>query len=225
MRWNQLYFCDLPFLNLTLFEGHSEFRRISLLRYLRLKKSVHLSAKEIHTQIRNSMWEFRLPHVLQLFLGTNFLPYQKWFYLTIYALNTPKIPDQIITLRRTSSIVPCRNTSCNILRICFKGSEMTTCLTHDQINDKRKMPILSEETFLESGKVLKKNFQSRNLNTCAASSTQCPNFRGLSTSKVTWHYKWNLKPKRWIDLTTGWARALYFENCAQTNEVLPNSKP
>ena len=27
---------------------------------------------------------------------------------------------------------------------------MTTCLTHDQINDKRKMPIFSEETFLES---------------------------------------------------------------------------
>ena len=43
---------------------------------------------------------------------------------------------------------------------------MTTCLTHDQINDKRQMPILSEETFLESGKLIKGNFQSRNLDTC-----------------------------------------------------------
>ena len=59
------------------------------------------------------------------------------------------------------------------------------------------MPVLSEETFLESGKLFKKNFQSRSLNTCAASSTQCPNFRGLFTSKVTWNYTWNLKPKRW----------------------------
>ena len=33
---------------------------------------------------------------------------------------------------------------------------MTTCLTHDQISDKRKMPILSEETFLESGQLFKK---------------------------------------------------------------------
>ena len=73
LRRNQLYFCDLPFLNLTLFEGCSEFRRISHLRYLRLKKSVHLSAKVNHTQIRNSVWEFRLPHVLQRFVGTNFL--------------------------------------------------------------------------------------------------------------------------------------------------------
>ena len=50
------------------------------------------------------------------------------------------------------------------------------------------MPILSEVTFLKSGKLFKRNFQSRSLNTCAASSTQCPNFRGLFTSKVTWHY-------------------------------------
>ena len=69
--WNQLYFCDLPILSLTLFEGCSEFRRISHLRYLRLKKSVHLSAKEIHTQTRSSVWEFSLP--LQRFVSTNFL--------------------------------------------------------------------------------------------------------------------------------------------------------
>ena len=43
------------------------------------------------------------------------------------------------------------------LRICFNGSETTTCLTHDQINDKRKMPILTEETFLEIGKLFQKN--------------------------------------------------------------------
>ena len=40
---------------------------------------------------------------------------------------------------------------------------MTTSLTHDQINDKRKMLILSEETFLESGQLFQKNCQSRNL--------------------------------------------------------------
>ena len=34
------------------------------------------------------------------------------------------------------------------------------------------MPILSEETFLESGKLLRKNCQSRSSDTCAASSTQ-----------------------------------------------------
>ena len=76
---------------------------------------------------------------------------------------------------------------------------MTTCLINDQINNKRKMSILSVETLLESGKLFKKNFQSRSSDTCAASSTQCPNFRGLCTSKVTWYYMWNLKPKRWID--------------------------
>ena len=33
---------------------------------------------------------------------------------------------------------------------------MTTCLINDELNEKRKMPILSEETFLESGKLLRK---------------------------------------------------------------------
>ena len=50
------------------------------------------------------------------------------------------------------------------------------------MHDKRKMPILSKETFLESGQLFKKNFQGRNLDTCAASSTQCPNFRGLKSN-------------------------------------------
>ena len=115
---------------------------------------------------------------------------QMGIYLTIYALNTLKIPDQMHHCRtecRTSSIILCSNTSCNILHICFNGSKMTTCLTNDQINNERKMSILSEETFFESGKLFKKNFQSRSLDTCAASSTLCPNFRGLFTSKVTWH--------------------------------------
>ena len=34
------------------------------------------------------------------------------------------------------------------------------------------MSILSEETLLESGALFKKNFQSRNLDTCAASSAR-----------------------------------------------------
>ena len=60
--------------------------------------------------------------------------------------------------------------SCNILRICFNGSEMTTCLINDQLNDKRKISILNEETFLESGKLFTKNCQSRSSDTCTASS-------------------------------------------------------
>ena len=44
-----------------------------LLVLLKLKKIGTLSAKEIPTQIRNSLWELRLPHVLQRFVGTNFL--------------------------------------------------------------------------------------------------------------------------------------------------------
>ena len=36
---------------------------------------------------------------------------------------------------------------------------MTTCLINDQLNDKKKMPILSEETFLESGKLFRKTCQ------------------------------------------------------------------
>ena len=91
-------------------------------------------------------------------------------------LNTLKIPIRYITVRRTSLIIPCQNTSCNILRICFNGSEMTTCLINDQINDKRKMSILSKDRLLESGKLFKKNFQSRSLDTCVPSSTRCPNF-------------------------------------------------
>ena len=43
---------------------------------------------------------------------------------------------------------------------------MTTCLINDQINDKRKMSILSEDTLLEGGTLFQKNFQSRSLDTC-----------------------------------------------------------
>ena len=39
----------------------------------RVTKMLHLLAKEIHTQIRNSVWDSRLTHVLQRFVGTNFL--------------------------------------------------------------------------------------------------------------------------------------------------------
>ena len=40
--------------------------------------------------------------------------------------------------------------------IYFNGSEVTTCLIHNQINDTRKMSILSEETLLESRRLFKK---------------------------------------------------------------------
>ena len=38
----------------------------------RVTKMLHL-AKEIHTQIRNFVWDSRFTHVVQLFVGTNFL--------------------------------------------------------------------------------------------------------------------------------------------------------
>ena len=61
------------------------------------------------------------------------------------------------------------------------------------------MPILSEETFLESGQLLKKNFQSRNLDTYAASSTQCPNFRSFVyiKSHVTLQVKSKAQKVNW----------------------------
>ena len=62
----------------------------------------------------------------------------------------------------------------DVLRICFNGSEMTTCLRNDQINDKRKTPILSEETFFESAQLFK-------------------NFRGLPTSHDTTREIWSPK--------------------------------
>ena len=39
---------------------------------LGLQKFLHLLAKEIHTQIHNSVWDSRLTHVLQRFVCTNF---------------------------------------------------------------------------------------------------------------------------------------------------------
>ena len=36
-------------------------------------KMLHILAKEIHTQIHNSMWDLRFTHILQRFMGTNFL--------------------------------------------------------------------------------------------------------------------------------------------------------
>ena len=36
-------------------------------------KMLYLLAKEIHTQIRNSVWNLRLTHVLQRFVDSNFL--------------------------------------------------------------------------------------------------------------------------------------------------------
>ena len=39
----------------------------------RVTKMLHLLAKEIHSEIRNSVGDLRLTHVLQRFVGTNFL--------------------------------------------------------------------------------------------------------------------------------------------------------
>ena len=98
------------------------------------------------TEIRGHQFPVRLGFIWQ---STNLTP---WIYLIIY-----------ITVRRTSSIIPCRNASCYILPIYFNGSEIFTCLIKYQINDERKMPTLNEETLLESGKLFKKNCPSRSL--------------------------------------------------------------
>ena len=50
-------FCDLS----TLLQSNP---RVTKMLYL---------AKEIHTQIRNSVWDSRFAHVVQRFVGTNFL--------------------------------------------------------------------------------------------------------------------------------------------------------
>ena len=39
----------------------------------RVTKMLHLLAEEIHTQIRNFVWDSRFTHVLQRIVGTNFL--------------------------------------------------------------------------------------------------------------------------------------------------------
>lgn len=53
---------------------------------------------------------------------------------------------------------------------------MAICLTDDQIGDGGGMTVLSEETFFESGQLFKNKFQSRSLDTCAASSTSVRTF-------------------------------------------------
>ena len=40
---------------------------------LGVQKLLHLLAKDIHTQIHDSVWDSRLTHVLQRFVDTNFL--------------------------------------------------------------------------------------------------------------------------------------------------------
>ena len=54
---------------------HVPFCNLSTLLHSnpRVTKMLHLLAKEIHTQIRNSVWDSRLTHVLQRFVGTNIL--------------------------------------------------------------------------------------------------------------------------------------------------------
>ena len=141
------------------------------------------------------MRELRLPHVLQRFVRTNFLSdgdlsdnlrtkhtENTWSDTSLYA--------ELVRLFHATT-----------LPVTFFASA-STAANYDNLLNKRsnkwKMSILSEETLLESGKLFKKNFQSRSLDTWAASSTRCPNFRGLFISKITWYYTWNLKPKRWI---------------------------
>ena len=73
---------------------------------------------------------------------------------------------------------------------------MTTCLMNNQINDKRKMSILSEETLLESGKFFRKIAKAEVWTHVLQARLDVRTF-GVYL-KVRWHYTWNLKPKRWI---------------------------
>ena len=45
---------------------------------------------------------------------------------------------------------------------------------------------------------------------------ECPNFPGLFTLEATWHYTWNLTPKRWIN---PWARMEYSDDCILKNYI------
>ena len=62
-------------------------------------KILHLLANEIHTQIRTSVWDLRLTHVLQRFVGTNFLlnmaSLDNHATKFPYALNALQIPNFI----------------------------------------------------------------------------------------------------------------------------------
>ena len=61
-----------------------------------------------------------------------------------------------IIVSRTVSIFSCHNASCNILRICFYGNEMTTCLINDQLNDKKRCQFWAKKRFLKVGSYLGK---------------------------------------------------------------------
>ena len=65
---------------------------------------------------------------------------------------------------------------------------MTTCSMNNQINDKRKMSILSEETLLESGKLFRKIAKAE-VWTHVLQARLEPNVRGLFKSQVTLHVK------------------------------------
>ena len=65
---------------------------------------------------------------------------------------------------------------------------------------KERCQFWAKTRFLKVGRYLRK-ISKAEVWTHAASSTQCPNFRGLFTSKITWYYTWNLKPKRLIVIT------------------------
>ena len=65
----------------------------------------------------------------------------------------------------------------------------------------KKKSILSMEISSRHWKLLTTKCRSRSSYKGRGWLTQCPNFRGLFTTKVTWHYTWSLYPlqcKRFI---------------------------
>ena len=82
--------------------------------------------------------------------------------------------------------------SCYILCIYFGGSEITTCLINNQTYYTTKKSILS----IEKRQWKLSTIKCRSPYTGCGQLTQCPNFRSLFTTKVTWHYTWNRTSKR-----------------------------
>ena len=89
-------------------------------------------------------------------------------------------------------IIPCWNASCYSLRIYYSGSEISTRLINNQTYDTKKEVNFEHGNSSRHWKLLPTKCRSRSSYKGRGWLTQCPNFRGLSTTKVTWHYTWSL---------------------------------
>ena len=129
-------------------------------------------------ELKFYFWESRPPHVLQRFVGTNFLsdgdlsdnlrtkhPENTWSDTSLYA--------ELVRLFHAAT-----------LPVTFFASASTAAkwqLAWQTIRQmiKERWQFWAKKRFLKVGSYLRKI--SISLGTCAASSTKCPNFRGLLT--------------------------------------------